>query len=209
MGVMRYGAPIAPAVRTRRRWGLYRSCRNAFGLALAVSLTLSACRAGSSASKPTTTTALTSTTTTPTPSSSVPADEAERASIVGAYRSFWDDFVAASNPMDPASPRLETHATGHELAHLQTRFTTLRAEHIVIRGTIDLGARVASIDGDKAVIEDCHDASTLLMYDARTGELRDTVDTRRSLWRVQMVRTPAGWKVDDTDEVSKGCEPVG
>jgi hypothetical protein len=171
---------------------------------LVLSVLIAGCGGDDGESESATSTTASTTTTAPTSSSTTaPSPEAE---ILAAYRAFWDDYIAAGDPMDPAHARLEAHATGRQLAHLRTELTKLRAERIVIRGSIDLGARVASLEGDKAIVEDCHDASKLLKYDARTGELRDTIDTRRSLWRVEMERTPSGWKVEFSEKVTTGCE---
>lgn len=111
--------------------------------------------------------------------------------------------------MDPASPRLAAHATGRQLGHLRQRFTALRAEGLVISGTIELAPVVKSVEDSRAVLEDCFDDSRLLHYDAKTRELRDTVDPRRSLYSFELERTDDGWKVEFAEEVSKGCEPAG
>ena len=175
------------------------------GIGVVLLLLTSGCRGDGDPESATSTTDLS--TTTSTPPSSTTAPDPVRAEILAAYQAFWDDFRAAADPMNPAHPRLELHATGRQLAHLRTRFTTLRGERIVIRGSIDLAAKVTSIEGDKAVLEDCHDASNLLKYDVRTNELRDTVDERRSFFQVEMERTSGGWKVENAVQVRMGCEP--
>ena len=177
------------------------------GTGVGLLLVTSGCRGNGGDPEAATSTTDVSTTTSTPPSSSTTVLDPVRAEILAAYQAFWDDFRAAADPMNPAHPRLELHATGRQLAHLRTRFTTLRGERIVIRGSIDLAAKVASIEGDKAVLEDCHDASKLLKYDVRSGELRDTVDERRSFFQVEMERTSGGWKVENAVQVRMGCEP--
>lgn len=203
--------PAAVGIGIRRGPPLRRSpVRNGalrcMGTVAVLFLFASGCRGNGGDPKAVTSTTGATTTSTP-PTSSTIAPDPGHAEILAAYQAFWDDFRAAADPMNPAHPRLEAHSTGRELSFLRTRFTRLRGERIVIRGSIDLAAKVTSVEGDKAVLEDCHDASKLLQYDSRTGELRDTVDERRSFFRVEMLRTADGWKVEYAEQLRQGCEP--
>ena len=122
------------------------------------------------------------------------------AEVLTAYRDFWDAFRQVTDPPAPESDLLAQHATGQELSDLRVRLTRLRTDGIVIRGTIDLDPRVESMTNDAATVRDCHDASHFLKYDAKTGELRDTVDPNRVLWSVAMVQESGVWKVATVTE---------
>ena len=191
----------------RVRWA---EAVSAIGVTLTIAVLTTSCGGDSSARSPTTTNT-TASTTSIAPTSST-ALSAEKQAVLDAYTAFWDDFRAAADPMNPASPRLSTHSTGRELDYLRHHFTTLSGEHTVIQGTIELAPHVTTLsaDGATAVIEDCQDASKLLRYadKAHGGALRDSVDPRRTLARAQMLRDGEGWKVEFLQTIGTGCTPA-
>ena len=152
---------------------------------------------GSSSSKAvsstTTSAAPTTTTTTPPPGSEA----------VAAYRGFWDDFLAAGNPVDPESPRLAAHATGDQLAAVRNHFLALKAAGQVIRGGMNLAPRVVSAESTTVVLSDCYDDQTGLY--SPDGVRQDKEDPRRHLITATVTLVSGVWKVASVKHEGDGC----
>lgn len=171
-----------------------RACSIAAAIAL-----MAACSPGggdtpTSTSSPRTSSSASSSTT-------VTADEA---TVLSGYRSFWDAYLAAANPMDPQNPVLAQHATGKQLETIQRAFLARRAGGEVIRGTLDLAPRVVSVVGDKAGVRDCYLDNTGV-YDAATGARKDTASGVRHLVTASMQLDGGEWKVSDLKKEGDGC----
>ncbi len=170
---------------------------------LALALTFAACAlgddpGGASAAR----TAPTTTPPAPTTSStSPPEDEA----VEAAYRDFWDAYLEAADPMDPSNPVLAEHAVNPQLERLQRSFLARRSSGEVIRGTLDLAPRVVSIEGGTALVSDCYADSTGV-YDAESGERKDTASGVRHEITAELVLDGAVWKVRDITREGDGCE---
>jgi hypothetical protein len=147
----------------------------------------------------------TSTTTRRPPSSvgSATTVASQEAEVLGAYRSFWDAYLAAADPMDPASPLLAQHATGAQLETVQRAFLARRAGGEVIRGTLDLAPRVISIVDDTAAVRDCYLDNTGV-YDA-AGTRKDTATGVRHLVTATLQLDGGVWKVSDLKKEGDGC----
>lgn len=124
--------------------------------------------------------------------------------MLTAYRSFWDAYLAAADPMEPLSARLAEHATGKELETLRTAFLARKAGGEVIRGTLDLAPRVVSFVGESATVRDCYLDNTGI-YDAATGARKDTATRVRHLITASLVREAGEWKVSDLKREGDGC----
>jgi len=70
-----------------------------------------------------------------------------RNEILAAYRGFWADVIEAGKTADADSPRLDDHATDRALDNLRSDYRRLRAKGEVVRGTVRLHPRVASVRG--------------------------------------------------------------
>lgn len=132
------------------------------------------------------------------------------AEVAAAYHSYWVVVESASDPPNRNDPRLADHATGAGLKALVDHLSQLQQNGLVVRGEVILtmpdgspSFTFQSFAGDAATLRDCHDASHFLAYDAKSGALRDTVDTRRSLWTVDMVREAGSWKVSNITDHSR------
>jgi hypothetical protein len=173
--------------------------------ALAVlSLAVSGCSGSSSGAKP------------PTPTTERPADStttigkpALADEVVAGYRAFWDAYLAAADPMNPEDPRLGERATGNELETVQKAFLARRSVGEVIRGTLDLAPRVATInpDGTAATVQDCY-ADHTGIYDAASGTRKDKESGVRHLVRVEMTLIAGTWKVSTLTLEGDGCTPA-
>lgn len=76
----------------------------------------------------------------------------------------------------------------------------------MIRGTLHLAPQVVSIDGGTAVVRDCYADSTGV-YDAETGERKDTPTGVRHDITAAMVLDGATWKVSDITREGDECAP--
>src|SRR4051812_28039884 len=91
-----------------------------------------------------------------TPTAGASTVSAQDQDVLAAYRAFWDAYLKAADPMDPASADLAAHATGSELETVRTAFIARQSGNEAIRGTLDLAPRVVSVVGDTAGVRDCY-----------------------------------------------------
>lgn len=136
--------------------------------------------------------------------SSTTADDDEQL-VLDRYVAFWNDgYLAAADPMDPTHPALAEHATGEQLETLERAFLARQTNGEVIRGTLDLAPRVVSVVDDTATVRDCYLDNTGI-YDAATGERRDTATGVRHLITATLVLEDGTWKVSDLTQEGDGC----
>jgi hypothetical protein len=168
--------------------------------ALAASLGTAACSSGDKpkAELATSTTTASTAPTTQT-SAPVPGEEA-----VAAYRGFWQDFIAAGDPMNPEDPRLGTHATGDQLAAVRKSFLAAKAAGNVIRGTLDLAPKTVTVEATTVVVRDCYGDATGL-YSAATGARQDKETPGRQLVTATVVLADGVWKVSAIKHEGDGC----
>lgn len=145
------------------------------------------------------------TTTTVTTTAASPGPEV---AVLAGYRAFWDDYVAAGDPMNPEDPRLRTHAMGDELETIQKAFLARRSAGEVIRGTLDLAPKVTMVAADQtsATVTDCYLDRTGI-YDAASGARKDTESGVRHRVKVQMLLHEGAWKVASVALEGDGCTP--
>ena len=178
------------------------AARALLGLAvLAAGLAAAGC---SSEKRPTAdpgTSSSTTVSTEPTTQTSAPMPGAE---AVAAYRAFWQDFLAAGDPMNPEHPRLAEHATGEELAAVRKSFLAAKAAGNVIRGTLDLAPRTVAVEATTVVIRDCYGDATGL-YSAATGARQDRETPGRQLVTATVLLVEGVWKVTAIKHEGDGC----
>ena len=126
--------------------------------------------------------------------------------IVDAYRRYWDVFIAVSAVMDPADPRLAEVATGDALAQLHNSILAARVDGVVARGTIDLAPKLAGVEGDEALIDDCY-ANHIVDHDAASGKPKGSERADRVQVTVGMRREAGVWKVAGIRPEGYGCTP--
>jgi hypothetical protein len=171
-----------------------RSLRLAVVAALA-SLLLASC--GSShhrADRPTTTAPIATTSTLP----------ADQAAVAAAWRHYWDIYIAVGGEMHLPDARLAQVATGQELRTLGGAFLASASEGEVFRGTIDLDAKVLSVEGSTATLRDCY-LSHILGYDAKSNQPRGPESGQRRLVTVTLVLDGGVWKVSGIRHEGDGC----
>jgi hypothetical protein len=157
---------------------------------------------GQSAGSTTSTTTDVATTSAQATTTTVVDDERE---VLDSYVAFWNEgYLVAADPMDPTHPALAEHATGEQLETLQRAFLALQTSGEVIRGTLDLAPRLVSVDGQSATVRDCYLDNTGV-YDAATGERRDTPTGVRHLITATLTRDGDTWKVSDLEQEGDGC----
>ncbi|HET9732298.1 MAG TPA: hypothetical protein VFP54_06435 [Acidimicrobiales bacterium] len=176
-----------------RRSGLTR-LRTLLGACLA----LAAVAAGCGSSHPRSVARTATTTTDP-----------EAAAVLTAYRAEQAAFTAAVDRADPTWPGLAETMTGAQLDSVKRSLVADQISGVVGRGSVQLHPKVASLNGNQAVVLDCAFDSSELVY-AKTGKPVPPVTPpgpvaiRSTLLEVQ----PAVWKVAQQDTKDGPC-PAG
>ena len=177
----------------------HRGAGRALLVAAVLAASLAACSSGKhSSAEPATSTTTASTTPTTQTSAPGPGEEA-----VAAYRAFWQDFVAAGNPIDPESPLLAEHATGEQLAAVRNSFLAVKAAGQVLKGGLNLAPRVVSAEAATVIISDCYDDGTGLY--SPDGVRQDKEDPRRHLITATVTLVDGAWKVAKVKHEGDGC----
>lgn len=143
---------------------------------------------------PTTTVAPTTTSAPKTPEEQVLDD----------YRKGWDAFLVALDPPNPQHPDFLRYTTGDALNQSRLFMLELQAQGQVVRGTSEYNARLVSLEGDRAVVDDCA-VDGGLKYDAATGALRSDPKPARVGYRTEMARELGTWKHARVVEVQSLC----
>lgn len=146
----------------------------------------------------------TSTTTTSAvaPTTTAAPDEQD---VLSAYQGFWDAYLAAADPMDPAHPDLARFATGASLERIRSSFTEHFKRGEVIRGSVDLAPVIEDIKNSSADLRDCYLDQTHV-FDSATGEQVDPPGDATFEVVVTLQLVDGGWKVASLDKVADGCE---
>jgi hypothetical protein len=161
-----------------------------------------ACSSGSRSAVPATTTR--SVPVLPTPTPTAPATVPGASAVEAGYRAFWGAYLAAADPMNPASPLLPEHATGDELRQVRAAFAGHFAKGEVIRGRLELSPLVESVADVAATVRDCY-ADLTHVFDAVTGRQKDPSGDRRFQVTATLVLESGAWKVNSISKESEGC----
>ena len=126
--------------------------------------------------------------------------------ILAAYRAHWADVIEAGKTADWRSPRLDDHATGEVLKTVRDNYRRIQADGEVVRGTVRLHPRIASIRGSTAIVRDCNDVTDFIRYDAKTGAPREERKTDIAELEALLRLVNGRWLVSKT--ILKGsCRP--
>jgi len=141
--------------------------------------------------------------------SSPPADPRLAAvqDALGAYRSMWLAFAAASSAGDPQYPDLAKYASGSALTTLVNGLTRNKSKGLVGKGSpqlapVQTGFSPADAPTDVAVA-DCLDDSHWLLYKSN-GDLADNTPGGRHKVTAQVHKTNGEWKVTAFAELGVG-----
>lgn len=119
-------------------------------------------------------------------------------------------FSIESLPLDQVEPAIAAVAVDPIATGLRATNTNHRAEHKAGYGTV-----ISSISwpqpingADTAVLMDCQDGSQAGILDTTTGN-RLTVGTKNTSFRGTLVRSPAGWRVQNGELLKdETCTPA-
>jgi len=148
----------------------------------------------------------TTTTSTSRPSQTTTTVADPQQEVLEAYEAFWDGYLVAADPMNPEHPVLAEVATGEELGQLRGAFLARLSAGEVIRGDLDLAPEVVEVNGSDAIVRDCYLDRTGI-YDAASGQRKDTESGVRHLVTVRLVREGEAWKVASITREGDGCTP--
>lgn len=171
---------------------------NRVSVILLVAVLAAGCTSGDDADRPSTATTAERT--------SMTAEAAAEDDVLAAYRAFWNAYLAAGDPMNPAHPGLPLVATGDELDRVRETFSGYFAEGFVIRGSLDLSPELESLESGRAEVRDCYRDRTHL-FDADTGEQQDPPDEPRFEVIATLELDDGTWKVARMESLSEGCAP--
>ena len=169
-------------------------CLRAGAIASCVAVALVGCGSSHRRADPTTTKAIATTST-------VPADQA---TVIAAWRHYWDIYIAVGSELHLPDLRLAEVATGEEVRTLGGRFLADKSQGHVLKGTIDLDPKVVSVAAETATLRDCY-FSRILVYDNATGQPTGSGDTNRTLVTATLVLDGGTWKVSAIHHEGDGC----
>jgi hypothetical protein len=160
--------------------------------------------AGCSANSPTPTSmppASTSTHQQSSPQSPPSPADAAKQSAVAAYRSMWQNFVAAGATSDWQAVSLGQYATDPALTNMRRSLLADHNDGLVTKGEPTFAPAVSAMepaaDPNKITITDCADSTHWLKYKAN-GQLKNDTPGGRSLINAIVVKQPDGsWKVSE------------
>jgi hypothetical protein len=132
------------------------------------------------------------------------APETPEQQVLDAYRRGWQGFLAALDPPSVENPDFLRWNTGDALRDSKVYIAELQADGLVVRGTLEHNPRLVTIEGDRAVVEDCL-LDRSLKYDAKTGALRDDPNPPRIGYRTEMARELGVWKHARVMELASLC----
>ncbi|MEU6145683.1 hypothetical protein ABZ848_35760 [Streptomyces sp. NPDC047081] len=125
-----------------------------------------------------------------------PAQDAEHAAALDAYRAMWRDLTRASETSDAASPMLDDHASGGALALMKYGLKKSKEEQVVSKGAPRVHPEVVSANGREVVLVDCVDDRSWLQYKLN-GELKNDVPGGHFKADATVRRSRGVWKVTD------------
>lgn len=174
-------------------------------LALAGGAVIVACNSDVAEWSPATTTVAMSSTSAATSPPTTPPPPTDEEQILAAYQGYWDTWLAANDPPDPAHPDLDRYYTGVSLERARRSIADNAERGRVLRlpsgSRYEHRAAVRSIDGDRAVVDDCaiDDGHVI---DAATGEVLDAEVVTERL-RAELVLTLGHWLVIDVELIGE------
>lgn len=172
-----------------------------------LAVALAGCGAGSHPAATTSTSTAPSTTAAPTTTSTTLSPQA--ATVLAAYRAEQAAFQTAEHTANAYLPALAATMSGAQLQSVRRFLVADKAAGIVGRGTIAFHPRVASIQGNQAVVHDCAFDSSKLIY-AKTGKPVPPIvpPEKLGIRAVLSQVSPGVWKVAQ-QHVTEGSCPAG
>jgi hypothetical protein len=186
-------------------WGMARFQTRSRSLPIVVLVVLAAFSASCGGSNSATGGGSTTTSDRPTTSTTGPQTSA----VLAAYRAEQAAFQVALQQADPTFPALVQTMTGNQLTSVRRALVSDQTSGIVGRGTSQLNPRVASIQGNQAVVHDCLFSSIELVYSATGKPVPPVTPPEHDGVKATLVQTsPGTWKVSDQN-VTEGSCPSG
>lgn len=186
-------------------WGMACFRTRSRSLPMVVLVVLAAFSASCGGSNSATGGGSTTTSDRPTTSTTSPQTSA----VLAAYRAEQAAFQGALQQADPTFPALVQTMTGNQLTSVRRALVSDQTNGIVGRGTSQLNPKVASIQGNQAVVHDCLFSSIELVYSATGKPVPPITPAEHDGVKATLVQvSPDTWKVSDQN-VTEGSCPSG
>jgi hypothetical protein len=141
--------------------------------------------------------------------STTTSTNAQASGVLAAYRAEQAAFEQAVQQADPTLPALAQTMTGNQLTSVRRALVSDQTNGIVGRGTAQLNPKVASIQGNQAVVHDCLFSSIELVYSATGKPVPPVTPPEHDGVMATLVQvSPDTWKVSDQN-VTEGSCPSG
>ena len=141
--------------------------------------------------------------------STTTSTNAQASGVLAAYRAEQAAFEQAVQQADPTLPALAQTMTGNQLTSVRRALVSDQTNGIVGRGTAQLNPKVASIQGNQAVVHDCLFSSIELVYSATGKPVPPVTPPEHDGVKATLVQvSPGTWKVSDQN-VTEGSCPSG
>lgn len=136
-----------------------------------------------------------------------PAPEPAEEQALQAYRDSNDymERALAEVPPDPLDPELADHFSGSALNDNTDILFQARQNHEYFDSTLDSDPVVVTVTSSEVVLSDCV-TETATGFDAVTGQQTSSGSTVRD-WQIRVVKTDAGWRVDEITPQEETCTP--
>ena len=122
-----------------------------------------------------------------------------------AYRDSNDYMEQALRRPDPTDPNLRTYFSGSALDDSANLLLAVQQNHEYYESTLAEEPEVTASTSGEVVLRDCV-TETATIFDALSGAQKDSRSTVSS-WRVRVLATDAGWRVDEITQQEEPCTP--
>ena len=141
-----------------------------------------------------------------TPGGAAPdmASDPRSKAVVTAYEGYWRALLAASNPADPADPKLLKVAVEPELDRARQLLTARKTAGETVRGRYSHQEQVVTITDTDATLTDCLSIK-ISVVDAKSKKVKRPETTGPFPVTAQLKLDGKAWKVADISAGNQNC----
>ena len=124
--------------------------------------------------------------------------------MIKAYEAYWNALLAASDPADPADPKLSKVAIDPELERARQLVTVRKSAGEVVRGRYEHKEEVVTITDADAQLTDCL-SIRLRVLDAKSKKVKRPETSGPFPVTAKLKLDGRSWKVADISAGSQNC----